>query len=35
MFLGNQKLTNEDFQVTPAEWEVKRHQKEVAKSPGN
>lgn len=31
MFIGNQKLTNEDFQVTPAEWEAKRHQKEVAK----
>src|SRR5262249_53067043 len=31
MFLGNQKLTNEDFQVTPAEWEAKRHEKEVAK----
>lgn len=31
LFMGNQKLTNEDFQVPPAEWEAKRHQKEVAK----
>src|SRR5262249_15888463 len=31
MFIGNQKLTNEDFQVPPAEWEAKRHQKDVTK----
>ena len=31
LLLGNQKLANEDFQVTPSEWATKRQQKEVAK----
>lgn len=31
LFLGNQKLANEDFQVTPAEWAATRHQRNVAK----
>ena len=31
LLLGNQKLANEDFQVTPTEWATKRHQNEVAK----
>jgi hypothetical protein len=35
LWLGNQKLANEDFQVTPNEWATKRHQKEVAKWEAN
>lgn len=31
MLLVTQKLSNEDFQVTPEEWAQKQHQKEAAK----
>ena len=31
LVLMTQKLSNEDFQVTPEEWAKKRHQREVAK----